>query len=99
MRDRAKREADAIITEARNEAREVARSARAEQERLLAETRKIEAMLRGALAVIGEAGEPVAAHAGCVARGSRPRSRAGLPSRLGRRFARWPCRWSPGPEA
>lgn len=60
VRARAKHEAEAILAEAQSEAREIGRSARAEQERLLAETRKIEAMLRGALGVIGQATEPPA---------------------------------------
>jgi DivIVA protein len=52
VRERANREAETIIAEAHHEAREIGRAARAEQERVLAETRKIEAMLRGALSMI-----------------------------------------------
>ncbi len=57
VRARAKQEADAILADAQSEAREIGRSARAEQERLLSETQKIEAMLRGALGVLGQATE------------------------------------------
>ena len=54
VRDRARREADAIIAEAHNEARALGRSAHAKREQLLAEAQRIEAMLRAALGVIEE---------------------------------------------
>jgi cell division initiation protein len=54
VRERARREADAIIAEAHNEARAIGRSAHAKREQLLAESQRIEAMLRAALSVIEE---------------------------------------------
>jgi chromosome segregation ATPase len=54
VRDRAKREAEGIVTEAQNEGREIIRSAQAERERLLVESHRIEAMLRGALNMLEE---------------------------------------------
>jgi cell division initiation protein len=54
VRERARREADAIIAEAHNEARAIGRSAHAKREQLLAESQRIEAMLRAALGVIEE---------------------------------------------
>jgi cell division initiation protein len=52
QRERARREADTIIGEAHAEARVVTREARAEKERLDAETRRITALLRSALALV-----------------------------------------------
>ena len=54
VRERARREADAILAEAHNEARAIGRSAHAKREQLLAESQRIEAMLRSALGVIEE---------------------------------------------
>ncbi len=54
VRDQAGREAVAIVGEARQEARAVLRSAQHSHERLLSETRRIEGMLRSALAMVGE---------------------------------------------
>ena len=54
VRDQAKREAEVIITEAHSEARSVTRNAHGERQRLLAETRRIEALLRAALGMIEE---------------------------------------------
>jgi cell division initiation protein len=64
MRERARREAELIVSEAHAEARSVMHAGQGERERLLAEVRRIEALLRSALAVVGEAGassEPSAA--------------------------------------
>jgi cell division initiation protein len=63
LREQAKREAEVILTEARGEARSVLRDARDERERLLVDTRRIETLLRSALAIVGEShrrpvGEP-----------------------------------------
>jgi cell division initiation protein len=55
MRDRARREAQLIVSEAHAEARSVMHSGQAERERLLAEVRRIESLLRSALTVVGEA--------------------------------------------
>ena len=56
MRERAKREAEVILSEAHGEARSVLRSVQGERERLFAEVRRIEALLRAALGVVEEAG-------------------------------------------
>jgi cell division initiation protein len=60
MKDRAKREAQLILTEAHGEARAIARSGQSERERLSAEVRRIEALLRSALGIVVEVGEPAA---------------------------------------
>jgi hypothetical protein len=52
VRDRARREADAIVSEAHIEARAIGRQAHAERERLLADAQRIKALLRSALGVI-----------------------------------------------
>jgi cell division initiation protein len=52
IREHAKREAVVILSEAHAEARSIARAAQAERERLLGETRRIEALLRAALGMI-----------------------------------------------
>lgn len=54
VREQAKREAEMILAEAHNEARSVTRNAEGERHRLHAETRRIEALLRGALGMIEE---------------------------------------------
>ena len=52
QRERARREADTILTEAHAEARVVTRESRAEKERLDGEARRIAALLRSALAIV-----------------------------------------------
>jgi cell division initiation protein len=54
VREQAKHEAELILAEAHNDARAVTRTAEAERHRLHAETRRIEALLRGALGMIEE---------------------------------------------
>jgi cell division septum initiation protein DivIVA len=54
VKEHAKREADLILAEARSEARALNRNAQAERQRLHAEARRIEALLRGALGMIEE---------------------------------------------
>ena len=61
VRDQAKREAALIVAEAHNEARSVTRNAQGERQRLLAETRRIEALLRAALGMIEESATTAAA--------------------------------------
>jgi cell division septum initiation protein DivIVA len=61
VREKARREAEAIITEAHNESRAIGRSAHAQREALLIEARRIEAMLRSALGVIQEGTSPTPA--------------------------------------
>jgi cell division initiation protein len=54
IREQAKGEAELILSEAHNEARAVTRHAEGERHRLHAETRRVEALLRGALGMIEE---------------------------------------------
>lgn len=56
MKDAARRDADAIVSEAHAEARAVTRRAAAERERLDTELRRIKALLRAAVETIEEAG-------------------------------------------
>src|SRR5579864_2629567 len=60
VRERARREAEAIIIEAHSESRAIGRAAHAERERLATESRRIELMLRGALGMIEERAAAVA---------------------------------------
>ena len=55
MKSQAKREAELIVGEAHSEARTVTRAARAEHERLLAETVRVRGLLRSALEAVDEA--------------------------------------------
>jgi cell division septum initiation protein DivIVA len=55
VKDQAKREAELIVAEAHAEARAVTRNAQGERERLQAEVRRVEALLRAALGMIQEA--------------------------------------------
>jgi hypothetical protein len=52
VRERARREAEAIVQEAHNEARAVGRNAHSERERLFVESKRIEGMLRAALGML-----------------------------------------------
>jgi cell division initiation protein len=58
LKDGARREADLILSEAHAEARRLQRDALAENERLLAESKRVRAQLRVALELMGE-DEPV----------------------------------------
>ena len=53
--DAAKREAEIIVAEAHQEARSITRSAQSERERLFAEARRVETLLRSALGIVEEA--------------------------------------------
>jgi cell division initiation protein len=53
----AKRQAEVIIAEAHGEGRSITRAALAERDRLFAETRRIEALLRAALGIVVESRE------------------------------------------
>lgn len=53
-KDAAKREAELIVAEAHGEARSIVRAAQSERERLFAEARRVEALLRSALGMVGE---------------------------------------------
>jgi cell division initiation protein len=61
-KEAAKREAELILAEAHQEARSVTRSAQTERERLFAEARRVETLLRAALGMVEETkqGEPPA---------------------------------------
>ncbi len=59
----AKREAEVIVAEAHQESRSIMRSAQSERERLFAEVRRIETLLRGALGMVEETGLSAAAPA------------------------------------
>jgi cell division initiation protein len=61
VRERARREAETIVTEAHQEARAISRAAFAENERLVTDSHRIEAMLRAALGLVHEGvAEPAA---------------------------------------
>jgi cell division initiation protein len=53
-KEQAQREADLIVAEAHQEARSIARVAQAERERLFAEARRVETLLRAALGMVEE---------------------------------------------
>jgi cell division initiation protein len=55
LKAQAKKEADLVVEEAHAEAREVTRKARAERERLLADARKVRALLEAALDAVDDA--------------------------------------------
>jgi cell division initiation protein len=56
LKDQAKREAELIVGEAHSEARSITREAAAERERLLAESRRVQALLRAALQTLETSG-------------------------------------------
>jgi cell division initiation protein len=53
-RDAAKRQAELILAEAHQEARSIMRGAQGQRERLFAEARRVEVLLRGALGIVEE---------------------------------------------
>jgi cell division initiation protein len=55
LKEGARREADVIVTEANAEARKVLRDAITEKEQVLGDVRRVQALLRSALAVVDEA--------------------------------------------
>src|SRR6266513_1801967 len=55
LKDQAKKQADLVVEEAHAEARAVTRAAMAERERLLAEARKVRALLEAALDAVEDA--------------------------------------------
>ena len=61
QRAQAKKDADLVLEEAHAEAREVTRAAMAERERLLADARKIRALLEAALDAVEDASDAQAA--------------------------------------
>jgi cell division initiation protein len=58
LRAAAKREAEVIVAEAHHEARSVTRAAQGERERLFAEVRRVETLLRAALGMVEETNLP-----------------------------------------
>ncbi len=56
LNDQARRKAELVVEEAHAEARSVTRAATAERERLVAETRKVRALLEAALDAVDDAG-------------------------------------------
>jgi len=63
LREGAQREADVIVSEARNAARTITRTAADERDRLLAEARRVRAILAGALASVEDIDRPAEAEA------------------------------------
>jgi cell division initiation protein len=61
LKAQAKKEADLVVEEAHAEARAVTRAATAERERLLAETRRVRALLEAALDAVEDASDAQAA--------------------------------------
>ncbi len=62
LKEAARREADVIVTEANAEARKVLRDSITEKEQVMGDVRRVQALLRSALAVVDE-GHPEAAEA------------------------------------
>jgi cell division initiation protein len=58
-RDAAKRQAELILAEAHQEARSIMRGAQNQRERLFAEARRVETLLRGALGIVEESSRPL----------------------------------------
>jgi len=56
----AKRQAEVIVAEAHQEGRSIARAALAERDRLFAESRRVEALLRAALGIVEESSDAAA---------------------------------------
>jgi len=85
LKESARREADVIVTEAHAEARKVLRDAVSEKEQLMGDVRRVQAVLRTALAVVDET--PVEAEvagdtgaADTPAWSAQPRAAGSLPS-------------------
>ncbi len=90
LKESARREADVIVTEANAEARKVLRDAITEKEHLMGDVRRVQALLRAALAVVEEAPADAeetedvndAAPAGSPEWTAQPRSAMSLPAVL-----------------
>ena len=63
LREGAQKEADVIVSEARNAARTITRTAADERDRLVAEARRVRAILAGALASVEDVDRPAEAEA------------------------------------
>jgi cell division initiation protein len=71
-RETAKREAELIVAEAHQDARSVTRSAQGERERLFAEVRRIETLLRAALGLVEESRSELPVESGEASVSDRP---------------------------
>jgi cell division initiation protein len=58
LKEQARKEADLIVEDARAEARSITRAARADHDRLLGEVRRMQSLLRSALAIVEEETPP-----------------------------------------
>lgn len=76
-KEAAKRESELIVAEAHQEARSVTRAAQGERERLFAEVRRIETLLRAALGMVEETRNELPAESGGAASADAP---AALPA-------------------
>ena len=87
MKEQARREAEVIVAEANAEGRRLVRDAIAEKERLLAESRRVESILRAALEVIseGRSGDAGARGGDASPARSRPRRTRGRTGSRGNR--------------
>ncbi|HYY02686.1 MAG TPA: DivIVA domain-containing protein [Gaiellaceae bacterium] len=54
LKEQARKEAELIVQEAQAESRSITRRARADHDRLVAEVRRMQSLLRGALAIVGD---------------------------------------------
>ncbi len=70
MKEQARREADVIVSEANAESRRIVRDAISQKESLMSDVRRVQALLRSALAVVEEGSETTDASGGTPA--SRP---------------------------
>jgi cell division initiation protein len=84
MKERARREAEVIVTESQAKARTIVRDAIGEKERLLGEARRIQAMLRIALVIVEEEVGPEGAQ---EAQSESKKQGAGGPDSAVRRLA------------
>lgn len=93
--DAARRQAEIILAEAHQEARSITRTAQGERERLFAEARRIETLLRSALGMVEES-----RHEPSVAEGEPPAPRDPWPNREDtREFQPIVSQTAPGPAA
>lgn len=63
LKEQARKEADLIIEEARAEARAITRHARSDHDRLVGEVRRMQSLLRAALAIVDDEPAPAEAEA------------------------------------
>jgi cell division septum initiation protein DivIVA len=102
VRDHAQRQAELIVAEAHQEARSITRGAQSESARMSAEARRIEALLRAALGMVGEgvtdpASDEQPAAEGASSAPSQPKAVESWPRREDTREFPRPVR--PAPEA